>query len=167
MSAQAQRVDEISEWMRSDEFVAFALEHYPPSDYVKRLLEFGKDQEAERRYNTEILAGMMGLTVVEYQRRYPTERRQTMDKRRVVYFISASPNLRVGCLVKIGMASNARRRLAAIQVHHPKPLHLLATITGGRPLERDIHERFAESRTRGEWFRITPELKAYIKERAE
>jgi hypothetical protein len=63
----------------------------------------------------------------------------------------------VGCadveLVKIGRAKDVQKRLVTLQIGCPLELRLLAAFGGGISSERILHQRFAEDRARGEWFR--------------
>lgn len=77
-----------------------------------------------------------------------------------VYFI-ASPCHRY---VKIGCSRNAERRLKRLQVSHYGKLYLIVAIEGNTVLEADLHERFREHRTNGEWFLMTPEIESFIKD---
>ncbi len=78
---------------------------------------------------------------------------------RSVYFIADEyGNVKIGYAVCVGY------RLSCLQTGNASELTLLAEIPGGGPpLERELHERFAEHRVRGEWFRLTPEIVEYIK----
>lgn len=71
-----------------------------------------------------------------------------------VYFIEAAE---LG-LVKIGYATNVKRRFAVLQTASPVELRLLNAIASDRAGERVIHARFAHLRRRGEWFRSSGEL---------
>jgi hypothetical protein len=62
--------------------------------------------------------------------------------------------------IKIGFSRSVRSRLAGLG----RPVRLLATREGNREVESAIHHRFRHARVRGEWFRPTPELLAYIEE---
>lgn len=75
-----------------------------------------------------------------------------------VYFIRCQD------FVKIGYATDVRRRLAAIQISSPYEVTLLAECKGGSRLECELHKRFAAHRVRGEWFHLTPDIQAYIDE---
>ncbi|WP_367139564.1 GIY-YIG nuclease family protein [Saccharothrix sp. HUAS TT1] len=54
--------------------------------------------------------------------------------------------------VKIGVSADPTRRLAALRGASTADLALLWHTEDGRDLERDLHERFADRRVRGEWF---------------
>lgn len=75
-----------------------------------------------------------------------------------VYFLQAS---RSG-LIKIGHSSDVESRIASLRTGSPEPLVLLAVMAGGREVEQGLHARFAGARVRGEWFRATGELVAFI-----
>lgn len=80
-----------------------------------------------------------------------------------VYFIEA---VGAAC-IKIGVSFNAAQRVSELQTACPFDLRLIATIPGAT--ERDeqaLHERFAAHRVRGEWFVPSPEIMAFIAERA-
>lgn len=56
-------------------------------------------------------------------------------------------------LVKIGYATNVRRRRALLQAGCPYPLTIARVIEGGLQVERWLHHRFAEQLVAREWFR--------------
>jgi hypothetical protein len=60
--------------------------------------------------------------------------------------------------VKIGKATSVEDRFVTLQIGCPYELTLLGAIPGGLREERNYHAIFCESRYRGEWFRITPEV---------
>ena len=69
--------------------------------------------------------------------------------------------------VKIGSAKNVRRRLAALQTSSPAQLKLLGSIKAksikaAQNLEQSLHQKFADLRIIGEWFRSEKELLHYI-----
>lgn len=64
--------------------------------------------------------------------------------------------------VKIGWTENIRTRERSIRAANPEDLVLLATIEGGRSLEKELHKKFEHLRIRGEWFRCNAELMIHI-----
>lgn len=81
-------------------------------------------------------------------------------KRGYVYFIEA----RTAGLVKIGYASNPVDRMKSIQGMSPVKVSLVGFMEGDMQDERDLHRRFAEYRSHGEWFRFEGDVYDYIKE---
>ncbi|WP_036010561.1 GIY-YIG nuclease family protein [Bradyrhizobium yuanmingense] len=63
--------------------------------------------------------------------------------------------------LKIGISDCLIDRLIGLQNHLPEQLILYATHRGGRELEGQLHARFREYRTRGEWFKNTGILKEW------
>lgn len=61
-------------------------------------------------------------------------------------------------LVKIGFTADVKRRMRQIR----PVVEWLADTSGGRRLEREMHERFSHLRVAGEWFKSDPELMDYI-----
>lgn len=68
---------------------------------------------------------------------------------RWVYAVSSEDSPKV---VKIGVASNIRRRIVSIQTSSPTKIHLRWSARGGLPLETHLHEKFHRRRMSGEWF---------------
>jgi hypothetical protein len=79
-----------------------------------------------------------------------------------VYFIRAEGS----GLVKIGFAVDPWIRLNKLKTDCPWPVVMAAIIEGGVDREREMHDRFAALRSRGEWFRDEGALSAYIAENA-
>lgn len=65
-------------------------------------------------------------------------------------------------LVKIGFAEQPFSRLSKMQVDSPTRLILVAVEDGGKAVERERHQQFAELRSRGEWFRHELKLAEHI-----
>lgn len=68
--------------------------------------------------------------------------------------------------VKLGTAVDPVARLRVLQTPHHTRLHLRAAWPGERVDERALHARFGANRLHGEWFGCTPELIAFVRERA-
>lgn len=77
----------------------------------------------------------------------------------VVYFVQSEH----GGPIKIGHAEDLAKRLVGLQTSRPDRLVVLAAATGTIADERTIHDRFAGSREKGEWFSATPELLDFVK----
>lgn len=75
-----------------------------------------------------------------------------------VYFIQSGDH------IKIGITSGPiQKRLKALSTAHHQDLVLLAVVEDqtGR-MEMELHQRFASDRVRGEWFKASADLLAYI-----
>lgn len=74
--------------------------------------------------------------------------------------------IRGGGFIKIGKAANVSRRLASMRTSQPFEVEVVKTFEDcdGHTLERDLHQRFADSRHRGEWFREEGDLATWLKE---
>jgi hypothetical protein len=75
-----------------------------------------------------------------------------------VYFVSA----RELDLIKIGYAFNPVARYHSLRTASPVELTLEGAIPGGYEKEGELHKRFASDRMRGEWFRLSADLRAEI-----
>jgi hypothetical protein len=82
----------------------------------------------------------------------------------VVYFV------RRGALVKIGTTGDLPGRLLALDKGYssvagmePGEVELLATMPGGRPVEKSLHELFAILRYAKEWFFLEEPLAGFIR----
>jgi hypothetical protein len=72
----------------------------------------------------------------------------------MIYFAQTNDN----AYIKIGYASNVKSRMAGLQTGAPVGVKLLASMPGDHKVERALHQRFAELRGHGEWFRTIPAL---------
>lgn len=75
-----------------------------------------------------------------------------------VYFIRAEDR----GLIKIGVAKDPWSRLGKLRADCPCAVALLAFEDGDETREKELHERFASARLKGEWFAPIPELIAHI-----
>ena len=76
-----------------------------------------------------------------------------------VYFILYESD---PAFIKIGFSDTPQKRMEALSVWCPIPMRLLATLSGWRTLEAELHARFEHLRHRGEWFRAEPELLDFV-----
>lgn len=74
-----------------------------------------------------------------------------------IYFMQAGKGP-----IKIGFSTNIKSRLPEIQRWHPEEIRLLKTVKGRIEGEKDIHRLFREDRIRGEWFKPSDKLMAFI-----
>lgn len=75
----------------------------------------------------------------------------------VIYFA------RCGEYIKIGFTrGKPKQRLKGLSTANPLPVELVATTSGGQELERELHQRFSEFHTSGEWFVFSDQIRDYI-----
>ena len=79
-----------------------------------------------------------------------------------VYFIQGIE----GGPIKIGRARKPQIRLRVFQIACPIRLRILGVMEGDLETETKLHRRFATYRLHGEWFQVSPELLALIRENA-
>lgn len=77
-----------------------------------------------------------------------------------VYFIRRGTSR----VVKIGVAKDPWKRLRQLQTGSADRLKIVAVMPGTPADERALHRRFADLRLGGEWFRMSPEITAMIRE---
>lgn len=82
--------------------------------------------------------------------------RPVPDTQPVVYFI------RSGELIKIGTSENLPSRYSTFATSGPEQPEILLVIAGDHTQERQVHALFAADRVRGEWFRPSDALMAFI-----
>jgi hypothetical protein len=76
----------------------------------------------------------------------------------MIYFIATEAR----DLIKIGSADDPWTRYLTLRSISPVPLVLVAMMDGGKPEERELHERFRLLRHHGEWFKADAELLNFI-----
>jgi hypothetical protein len=72
----------------------------------------------------------------------------------LVYFVLNSSS----GAVKIGWTIDLGHRLTALKNGAGTDLHVIRTIEGGRAKERWLHKKFADRRTKGEWFKYHADM---------
>ena len=83
----------------------------------------------------------------------PLDRKKESES--FVYF------MRSGDFVKIGPAKNVKARLSEHRTSNPIA-EIVATLDGGRTLERQLHQTFKNFRHDREFFRFEGTLKEYV-----
>lgn len=99
----------------------------------------------------------------EHRLRRRDEVRSGLDasqRETAVYFVQSEH----GGEIKIGRADDVARRLAGLQTGRPDKLVLLAAAQGTLQQERELHERFAAFRVKGEWFSPAPEIMELVRD---
>lgn len=69
--------------------------------------------------------------------------------------------------VKIGHTLDVAARVRELQTCNAFELVVLSVLRGGSETEHALHQRFAEHRVRGEWFRLAPEIVEFIAQQQE
>lgn len=64
--------------------------------------------------------------------------------------------------VKVGHTVDTDRRLRELQTAHGSKLRYLGWIPGGREQELRLHAALSPHHVRGEWYRLTPEVRTLI-----
>lgn len=103
-----------------------------------------------------LVIGNLGLSELKFiDAPNPADRPRISHQCRT-YFIRSE----AGGPIKIGKAVNVQKRLSSLQTSHSQKLYVLAEIEVDR--ESELHERFAELRTKGEWFRAEKPLLDFL-----
>jgi hypothetical protein len=89
------------------------------------------------------------------------QRKSRVTATGVVYFLAAG----AADIVKIGFTTNLDGRIRSLKTGSPTDVEVLLAITGTMTTERELHKRFAADRLRGEWFRRSAPIEAFIAER--
>lgn len=76
----------------------------------------------------------------------------------MIYFV------RSGDAVKIGYAAEPEKRIPSLRTGNPNEIVVLGLMDGDYDTERELHERFAHRRIRGEWFDIGDDVLAFIQQ---
>lgn len=79
----------------------------------------------------------------------------------LIYFIAAEDR------VKIGRSIDPNKRLRELQTASPFPLRMLGFFEGGELEEKETQRRFRTHSLHGEWFKLTPEVLAFIRAHTE
>jgi hypothetical protein len=84
--------------------------------------------------------------------------RHDSRRKHTVYFIEAPA---VG-VMKIGVTGDLGRRFKVMSDGSPTPLVVVCSFAGTARQESALHTRFLASRSHGEWFRISDEMRALV-----
>jgi hypothetical protein len=74
----------------------------------------------------------------------------------VVYFV------RIGKAIKIGHTKNLNKRLKSFRASSTEIMDVLASVPGGRKIERYFHKLFSHSRIRNEFFKYDFALDCFV-----
>lgn len=74
----------------------------------------------------------------------------------MIYFVLS------GDFVKIGHSVNPEKRLTVLSTGCPTECKMIGVMPGNQPDEAKVHKQFSHLRTKGEWFRFSPEIKRFV-----
>jgi hypothetical protein len=114
------------------------------------------DDPNSKEFRDAVIAANAGIQI-PLPRKEP-KRHPPGSKASVVYFIGDLDRA-----VKIGHSVDVTSRKREIQTGCYWPVKILRTIPGGRAEERRMHEAFAETRAKGEWFFVSAKLKHFVR----
>jgi hypothetical protein len=86
-------------------------------------------------------------------------RKRRRQRRGYVYLIGMEED---ATAVKIGFATDVDDRRSTLQTSSHYTLKILAVIVGTQATEKELHCKFASDRIRGEWFRRSEAVEAFI-----
>ena len=146
----------------SDQTVARAIKECVDKGYMLRVpgegqeISYGLNMDYEIEVDTSLRQPFKGMGHQTTFSSLPAP----PDKTGYVYVLQADNGL-----CKIGKAKVLDKRVEQLEVQLPYDLELLVSIeTDDRDsLEKELHEKFADKRKKGEWFDLTKEDIAYIK----
>ena len=75
-----------------------------------------------------------------------------------IYFIQQQE------FIKIGYGRDPYQRLGSLQSASPFKLTMRCIVEGNTKKEAELQEKFGRYNVRGEWFRLVPEIEAFIAE---
>jgi hypothetical protein len=103
------------------------------------------------------IAADHGISLTAAKQRYYRGKRRSSDQGGVYFAL-----IPVLGAVKIGWANDVPVRMAALQTACPEVLELLCVFRDEPRAEQALHHRFRADWIRGEWFRYSPAIKAFI-----
>ncbi len=78
----------------------------------------------------------------------------------MVYFILCNNDF-----VRIGFSDDVTRRLANLKSGNPYPLRLIGVLDGDKKREKLYHCQYINSRSHGDWFRLTEDIQQFMTRR--
>lgn len=88
------------------------------------------------------------------------ENKSPLTKCRMIYFIQSG----AGGPIKIGWTEYILQCMKELNTGNPNELHFLAFIPAPRIMEKELHNHFKPFKLKGEWFKPSGELLAFIAE---
>jgi hypothetical protein len=151
--------DEEKSGLSGFETIEWELANYLP-DFVGRPPDFPQNHAWLMRDDQRFF----GKPLSPHDRRYWTKQLLAaagLGDQPVVYFVSLDDPSKV----KIGWTGNLPRKLTFFRNSTPSEPTVHVTLRGGYSLEQQLHRRFKADRIVREWFRLSPDIDAFIRER--
>lgn len=82
----------------------------------------------------------------------------------VVYFVQETSS---DGYIKIGYSNQVSRRIEGLRTDNAHEIKVLLILNGDRKLEHEMHRRFWDSHTHGDWFRQSKDLIDFIESNIE
>jgi hypothetical protein len=111
-------------------------------------------------HEVKVTVGINSVTIPLKEPKPVPERRPKRGQLRqpTVYFVGCDDHVKIGVT-----RGDVRQRMMELSTGQHRELVLLAKIENAKDdLEWELHKRFAAHRTRGEWFKLTPEIQSFI-----
>jgi uncharacterized protein YozE (UPF0346 family) len=132
------------------QFVEKCYVHTDPDVLAENRRFYSVDGEFEKKL---VLCGLLN------PRQKSTTVERSKNEGSTIYFVQHGET----GAIKIGYTTlMIEKRIASLQTAASAPLKLLATLSGDRTTERDLHQRFAVHRRSGEWFDPHPDIIAFV-----
>jgi hypothetical protein len=112
-----------------------------------------------QKLNTPFLAAIRELEDWLRETQPPPPAKRPRPKSGFVYIIGLEGD---NSAVKIGFASKLEDRVSMLQTSSHHALKILSAIKGTAKVEKELHRKFAADHIRGEWFRRTEAIEAFI-----
>lgn len=136
-----------------------------PDYYDIRVYAGGYASETRRPVRRDFIASQLdallgndtNLTTDDLEWREVPRREVAAPSKGSVYFIADEDGF-----IKIGHARNVGSRLQSLQTASRQALRVVGSTPGSISDEKALHAKFASAHVRGEWFRPTAELVAYV-----
>jgi len=144
---------------------AFQLAHwcYQGGKTDEEIYQAATTQLATNALSASLLAVFQDCLTAKQRKPTHLENQQSTTRPGCVYLLKGER------YYKIGLSSNVNRRMEEISPRLPFETELICTIATEdmHGLEAQLHELYAGKRANGEWFKLSDEDVAYIKELAD
>jgi len=115
----------------------------------------------QRKYINRIVKNELNDLETDYMEQKGIKTSRNIMNNTIIYFIQQGND----GAIKIGISNNFEKRLAQLQTGSPYRLKVLLTINGNERLEKQLHNKFAEFRLSGEWFKPVGQITDFINQK--